>query len=123
MQIIIEVTSDAPHRPLARLLEIPLGLDVWETKGNRLVLRAEEAAVNRISQMGYQVRPLMPVAQHLETFATAENFAGYHSAESLAQEMRALAQAHPHASEIPGVRAGGAPHFGSAFRGRSRCDG
>jgi len=76
MQIIIEVTSDAPHRPLARLLEIPLGLDVWETKGNRLVLRAEEAAVNRISQMGYQVRPLMEVAQHLETFATAENLAG-----------------------------------------------
>src|ERR1700720_3581714 len=95
MQIIIEVTSDAPHRPLARLLEIPLGLDVWETKGNRLVLRAEEAAVNRISQMGYQVRPLMEVAQHLETFATAENLAGYHSAESLAQEMRALAQRPP----------------------------
>src|SRR6202011_6042070 len=100
MQIIIEVTSDAPHRPLARLLEIPLGLDVWETKGNRLVLRAEEAAVNRISQMGYQVRPLMEVAQHLETFATAENFAGYHSAESLAAEMRALAQAHPHVAEL-----------------------
>ena len=100
MQIIIEVTSDAPHRPLARLLEIPLGLDVWETKGNRLVLRAEEAAVNRISQMGYQVRPLMEVAQHLETFATAENFAGYHSAESLAQEMRALAQAHPQVAEL-----------------------
>jgi carboxypeptidase T len=101
MQVIVEVrTEDESHRPLGRLLQTPLGLDTWETKGGRLVLRAEEAAVNRISQMGYQVRPIMQVTQHLEAFATAEALAGYHSAASLAEEMKQLAAQHPKVAKI-----------------------
>jgi carboxypeptidase T len=101
MQVIVEVrTEDESHRPLGRLLQTPLGLDIWETKGGRLVLRAEEAAVNRISQMGYQVRPIMQVTQHLEAFATAEALAGYHSAASLAEEMKQLAAQHPKVAKI-----------------------
>lgn len=100
MQIIVEITSDAPHRPLSRLLQTPLGLDVWETKGDRIVLRAEEAAVNRISQMGYRVRHIMDAAQHVETFATAATLAGYHSAASLADEMKTLAANHPNVAQL-----------------------
>jgi carboxypeptidase T len=100
MQIIVEITSDGPHRPLARLLQTPLGLDVWETKGDRIVLRAEEAAVNRISQMGYQVRHIADQTTHLETFATADAMEGYHSAAGLAEEMRTLAANHKDVAQI-----------------------
>ena len=39
MELIVEVRSDDPTRPLSNLLRIPLGLDVWEANADRLVLR------------------------------------------------------------------------------------
>jgi carboxypeptidase T len=42
----------------------------------------------------------MQVTQHLEAFATAEALAGYHSAASLAEEMKQLAAQHPKVAKI-----------------------
>ena len=70
MELIVEVRSDDPTRPLSNLLRIPLGLDVWEANADRLVLRADEAPIDRIRKMGYQVQQIVPVEAHLSTFAT-----------------------------------------------------
>jgi len=39
-EIIARITSEDPNRSLPQLLSMPLGLDVWESKPERLVLRA-----------------------------------------------------------------------------------
>jgi carboxypeptidase T len=111
MQMIVEVTSESAQRPLTRLLQTPLGLDVWETKQNRVVLRAEEAVIDRISRMGYRVRPIMEAGRHVETFAASDQLDAYHSAASLAQEMQELAAAHPAIVELKQI--------GRSIEGRS----
>ena len=98
--IIVEVVSKTAGRSLNRLLEVPLGIDVWETKPDRLVLRAPEATVERIEKMGYGVRQIADVSTHLSTFATMDSMNQFHSAASLAEDMRTLAQNHPQISEL-----------------------
>jgi carboxypeptidase T len=100
MDIIAEVRSDEPKRPLVKLLSIPLGLDIWEVNADRLVLRAPEATTDRLAQMGYRVRQIIDVQSHLSTFATAQSLVGYHSAESLGDDMRALAERRPEVAEL-----------------------
>ena len=95
MELIVEVRSDEPTRPLSNLLRIPLGLDVWEANADRLVLRADEAPIDRIRKMGYQVQQIVPVEAHLSTFATEASREGYHSAQSLEDDMRQLAESRP----------------------------
>jgi carboxypeptidase T len=95
MDLIVEVTSDEPARPLSKLLTISLGLDIWEATADRLVLRAGEPQVDRIAKMGYQVRQIVPVQEHLSTFAVASAQEGYHSATSLEEDMRQLAETRP----------------------------
>jgi carboxypeptidase T len=95
MELIVKVTSPDPGTPLGDLLRLPLGLDVWEVKPDHLVLRAEEAALDRVARLGYRVEPLQPLEAHLEAFATAEAAEGYHSAAGLEEELRALAAARP----------------------------
>jgi carboxypeptidase T len=41
--LILRVTSTDPQAPLAQLLEVPLGLDIWEVTSDYAVLRAAEA--------------------------------------------------------------------------------
>ena len=42
MELIVKVTSPGLRTPLADLLRLPLGLDVWEVKPDHLILRAAE---------------------------------------------------------------------------------
>jgi carboxypeptidase T len=50
--------------------------------------------------MGYGVEPLQPVAEHLRAFVTTEAIAGYHSAETLEQDLRQLAETRPEIAEL-----------------------
>jgi carboxypeptidase T len=100
MELIVKVTSPGLHLPLSDLLRLPLGLDVWEVKPDHLILRAAEAQIDRLARMGYRVEQLQDVAAHLSTFATAEVLAGYHSAASLEQDLRQLAEARPDIAEL-----------------------
>jgi len=100
MEMIVKVTSATPATPLSDLLRLPLGLDIWEVKPDYLILRAPEAPIERLTQMGYGVQPMQPVAEHLSAFATAEAIAGYHSAESLEQDLRRLAEIRPEIAEL-----------------------
>jgi carboxypeptidase T len=77
------------------LLQLPLGLDVWEVKPDHVVLRAAEPQAERLQRMGYHVEQLDLTDTFLSMFATAAAIAGYHSAESLEQDMRQLASSHP----------------------------
>jgi carboxypeptidase T len=96
MTIIAEISSDDPRQSLAKLLSMPLGLDVWEVKPERLVARATEAQMDRLVQMGFKVKPIMDV----ETFAESSLMAGYHSVASLEADMRQLAAAFPNLAEL-----------------------
>src|SRR5215213_8886999 len=99
-EIIARITSEDPNRSLPQLLSMPLGLDVWESKSERLVLRATEAVLDRIGKMGYRVEPVVAVSEHLTAFATSAAAEGFHSGESLEQDMRELAAKRPELVEI-----------------------
>jgi carboxypeptidase T len=58
MELIVKVTSASPATPLSDLLRLPLGLDIWEVKPEYLILRAPEAPIERLTQMGYGVEPI-----------------------------------------------------------------
>jgi carboxypeptidase T len=100
MELIVKVTSPGPHLPLPELLRVPLGLDVWEVKPDHLIVRTTEAQIDRLARMGYTVEQLQDVAAHLSAFATAEAIAGYHSAASLEQDLRQLAEDRPDIAEL-----------------------
>jgi len=100
MELIVEVTSSNPRRPLAQLLLVPLGLDIWENRADRIVLRASEAAVDRLERMGYSVRRIVQTVDHLRAFATAAAMQGYHAAASLEEDLRALAASRPELVEL-----------------------
>ena len=43
MELVAEVRSPDPmNAPLASILRLPLGLDIWEVKATRIVLRAND---------------------------------------------------------------------------------
>jgi carboxypeptidase T len=98
--LIVRVTSRGLRTPLADLLRLPLGLDVWEVKPDHLILRAAEPQIDRVTRMGYGVEQLQDVETHLRAFATAEAVSGYHSAASLEQELQQLADARPDICEL-----------------------
>jgi carboxypeptidase T len=95
MDLLFRVTSTHPRVLLSQLLQLPLGLDVWEMKADQVILRAAEPQAERLQHLGYNVVQLQPTETYLSTFATAAVAAGYHSAESLEQDMRQLADAEP----------------------------
>lgn len=100
MKLIVRVSSPGPDRPLAQLVTSALGLDVWEAKPDHLVLRAAEVTVDRLKQMGYQVQEIADVESHLQTFATAAAQAGYHSVQTLEENLRALTHSRPEIAEL-----------------------
>ncbi len=100
MNLILQVTSTNPRLPLSQLLSQPLGLDVWEVKPDHLVLRAAEPQAERLRRMGYRVEQLQLTEAFLSTFATAEAVASYHSAASLEQDLRQLADSRPEIVEL-----------------------
>jgi murein tripeptide amidase MpaA len=79
---------------------VPLGIDVWEVKPDYLILRGTEAQLDRLSSMGYVVEQLEDVTRHLSAFASAEAAEQYHSAATLEEELRQLAEARPDIAEL-----------------------
>jgi hypothetical protein len=100
MDLIAKVTSPGPQKRLGDVLRTPLGVDVWEVKPDHLILRGTEAQLDRLSSMGYLVEQLEDVGRHLATFARDEAVAQYHSAASLEEELRQLAQARPDIAQL-----------------------
>ena len=98
--VIVRVTSTDPRSPLARLVTLPLGLDVWELTQDEAVLQADEAQAARLEAMGYGVEQLQTSESYVADFDTARTAAGYHSAESLEQELRHLADDHPEIAQL-----------------------
>src|SRR4051794_5037107 len=100
MNLILKVTSTNPRASLVHLLQLPLGLDVWEVKPDHVMLRAADAQAERLQHMGYHVEQVHLTEQYLSTFATAAATAGYHSAASLEQDLRQLANSEPQLVEL-----------------------
>lgn len=100
MTVIVKVTSLSERVPLDRLLSVPLGLDVWETGADHLVLHAPIPQVERLERMGYGVEQLHEGERYLSTFATDETVSGYHSAESMEANLRQLAEGHSEIAEL-----------------------
>jgi carboxypeptidase T len=101
MSIVYRVRTDSPQaQPLARLIDQPLGLDIWQVKADHVVLRAAEEQALRLRQMGYTTEEVVGTEDHLAKFATSEAIAAYHSAETLEQDLRQLAQRQPEIAEL-----------------------
>ncbi len=101
MNIVYTVRSDLPQAPpLAQLIDLPLGLDIWQVKADHVVLRADEAKATRLRQLGYTTEEVVETETHVATFATAEAIAAYHSAETLEHDLRRLAESEPEISEL-----------------------
>jgi carboxypeptidase T len=100
VNIVYTVRSDSPQAPLAQLLQLPLGLDIWQVRGDYVVLRADEPQAARLRQMGYTTEELVETETHIATFATAEAIAAYHSAETLEGDLRQLAESQPEIAEL-----------------------
>ena len=100
MNIVYTVRSDSPQASLAQLLNLPLGLDIWQVKEDHVVLRAEEAQAARLRQMGYTTDEIVQTETHISMFATAEAIAAYHSAETLEDDLRQLAESRPEIAEL-----------------------
>jgi carboxypeptidase T len=100
MDLILRVSSTDPRAPLSRLLTFAMGLDIWEVKPDYLILRANEALAERLRRMGYTVEQLEQVDTYLSTFATAAAIAGYHSAQTLEEDLRRLAESAPQIAEL-----------------------
>lgn len=100
MSVIVNVTPGQREASLRRLVELPLGLDFWELGPEHAVLRASEAAIDRLEKMGYGVEQLRETQDFLAEFDTAETTAQYHSAVTLEQDMRSLAERFPDIAEV-----------------------
>ncbi|MBM7808256.1 carboxypeptidase T [Geodermatophilus bullaregiensis] len=98
--LIARVTSASTRAPLADLLTAPVGLDVWEVEPDHLVVQADEAQAARLQAMGYGVEQLQTVDPYLSAFATDAAATGYHTAASLEQDLRRLADQHPEIAEL-----------------------
>jgi carboxypeptidase T len=101
MNIVYSVRADSPQAPpLAQLIDLPLGLDIWQVKADRVILRAAEEQATRLRQMGYTTEEVVETETHVARFATAEAIAAYHSAETLEQDLRQLAESQPEIAEL-----------------------
>ena len=98
MSVVVSVTADSAS--LRRLVELPLGLDVWELRPDQAVLRASESALERLERMGYAVEQIRETEAFLNEFAVEESTLGYHSTETLEQDLRDLADRFPDLAEM-----------------------
>jgi carboxypeptidase T len=101
MNIVYTVRSELPQAPpLTRLIDLPLGLDIWQVRADHVVLRAAEEQAARLRQMGYTTEEIVETETHVARFATAEAIAAYHSAETLEYDLRQLADSQPEIAEL-----------------------
>jgi carboxypeptidase T len=100
MNLIVKVSPKDERTSLSYILSVPLGVDIWEVKPDHLVLRGSEAQIHRLQQMGYEVEQLHETESFLSRFATAEALAGYHTVQTLEQDLRQLEEKHPEIAEL-----------------------
>jgi carboxypeptidase T len=98
--IVAEVRSTRSETPLAGLLTAALGLDVWEVTPEHLVVQLEESQAGRLQAMGYDVEQLQGTEDYLAAFATDAAVGGYHTAATLEQDLRQLAERRPEIAEL-----------------------
>src|ERR671916_1989012 len=98
--LIARVTPTGPQAPLDELLTAPLGLDVWEVGPDHAVLQVDEVQVGRLEAMGYGVEQLRMTDAYLSAFTTEAAATGYHTAASLEEDLRSLAEQHPEIAEL-----------------------
>jgi len=99
-KLIARVTAASGRAPLTRLITAPLGLDVWEVQPDHLVVQADEAQAARLEAMGYGVEQLVTTESFLSDFATAEAASGYHTVQTLEDDLRRLADDNPEIVEL-----------------------
>jgi carboxypeptidase T len=101
MNIVYTVRADSPQAPaLAQLIDLPLGLDIWQVNADHIVLRAAEEQATRLRQMGYTTEEIVETESHVAAFATDEAIAAYHSADTLESDLRQLAESQPEIAEL-----------------------
>jgi carboxypeptidase T len=100
VSLIVNVTPGHARASLSRLVQLPLGLDIWEIGSEHAVLQVSEAAADRLERMGYGVQQIRETREFLTEFATTEATAQYHSAATLEQDMRGLAERFPDIAEV-----------------------
>jgi carboxypeptidase T len=99
-KLIARVTPGGGRAPLTRLLAAPLGLDVWEVRPDHLVVQADEAQAARLEAMGYGVEQLVTTESFLSDFATARAVSGYHTVQTLEEDLQRLAEDNPEIVEL-----------------------
>lgn len=106
MDLIVRVSSDNPRAPLANVVRMALGLDIWEVKPDHIILSASEAQVERLSSMGYTIQQIQSTDAYLTAATEASSVAAerttitYHSAETLEIDLRALADGAPDIAQL-----------------------
>ncbi|MGH3788427.1 MAG: M14 family metallopeptidase [Pseudonocardiaceae bacterium] len=100
MTVIARVTSEHARAEFSALLRTPLDLDVWETHPAHVVLRAPESTLERLQRMGYGVEQVETEQRYIAAFGTEAALAGYHSAESLENDLRQLAEREPEIAQL-----------------------
>jgi carboxypeptidase T len=99
-KLIARVTPGGGRAPLARLLAAPLGLDVWEVRPDHLVVQADEAQAARLEAMGYGVEQLVTTESFLSDFATVRAVSGYHTVQTIEEDLQRLAEDNPEIVEL-----------------------
>jgi carboxypeptidase T len=99
-KLIARVTPGGGRAPLTRLLAAPLGLDVWEVRPDHLVVQADEAQAARLEAMGYGVEQLVTTESFLSDFATVRAASGYHTVQTLEEDLQRLAEDNPEIVEL-----------------------
>jgi len=84
MKLILKVVP-RPGTSLDALLHQSLGLDLWVTRSDHLILRADERRADELRRLGYGVEQLHLTTDYLERHFTPAALSGYHSLESLTQ--------------------------------------
>jgi carboxypeptidase T len=64
------------------------------------VLQVDEVQVGRLEAMGYGVEQLRMTDAYLSAFTTEAATTGYHTAASLEEDLRSLAEQHPEVAEL-----------------------
>src|SRR5690242_15947626 len=99
MKLILKVVPRA-GTSLDTLLHQSLGLDLWVTRTDHLILRTDERRADELRRLGYGVEQLHLTTDYLEQHFTAAALSGYHSPESLNDDMSDLAQRHNQLAEL-----------------------
>jgi carboxypeptidase T len=99
MKVILKVVP-RQATSLDALLHQTLGLDVWVTRSDYLALRTDEQTADKLRRLGYDVEQLHITTDYLQQHFTAAVLSGYHSPESLNDDMSDLARKYKDIAEL-----------------------